>query len=736
MSEVKYTKLNGSGTYTPQARCEKLKIYLAGGGGGGSGAAESQGLTGFTRQGGGGGGSGEFRIVEITSGFLSSYSYNVGTSGSGSSAVRASFNVAESQNGGAGGISSFGSNSAAGGSGGEGAFADHVQGTHGGGGGAGGTGHGGSSNSGKSTENGGTGGDCISFTFNGETYSFKGGQVRGGGGQTASGGAGGLIGDGGDVNAEAGGNGGAGIVWVEETYDPTPPSYTVTLQKSPSAGGSVSGGGSYYSGDSCTARATAASGYRFINWTSGSQTVSTSANYTFTVTGNVTLIAHFEAVIPTYQINVDISPAGSGTVTGAGEYEEGEVCTLTATPAAGWDKFKHWLENGGVRSTANPYTFSVSQSRNLTAVFAKTVEVYASAAPSGAGTVEGSGRYDTGDKVTMKATANTGYAFTKWKDDTTHEEFTSNPYEFFIQGNRYLTAMFSSQKYTVSLQTDPSEGGEVTGGGEYLVGTPIDVKATAAEGHTFLNWTKNGVIVSTESVYSFTVSENVTLVAHFAARIYQIAVEADPPAGGTAIAEPPQTTIHGRVICKATAAEGYSFINWTEKGEIVSTESEYRIDDVTDDHQLTAHFGEPVLHHFKIVFDDNGGEGGPGTIETDDYAERITVTVPETVPTLEGKIFAGWLVEGTEIVMMPDEEASILGDVVYTLIAQWIDEPSPAANAELWYKDVYGWRKVADFSGPQYVFDAPLIREGTHVGTDASLHEVEWSDVIIEKRRR
>ena len=71
------------------------------------------------------------------------------------------------------------------------------------------------------------------------------------------------------------------------------PSYTISVSASPSSGGTVSGGGTYQQGQSCTVHAAANSGYTFFNWTEGGSQVSTNANYTFTVTGNRTLVAHF-----------------------------------------------------------------------------------------------------------------------------------------------------------------------------------------------------------------------------------------------------------------------------------------------------------------------------------------------------------------------------------------------------------------------------------------------------------
>ena len=60
-------------------------------------------------------------------------------------------------------------------------------------------------------------------------------------------------------------------------------------------GGSVSGGGTYLEGTNCTVSATANEGYIFVNWTEDGEEVSTEATYSFTVTGNRTLIANFAA---------------------------------------------------------------------------------------------------------------------------------------------------------------------------------------------------------------------------------------------------------------------------------------------------------------------------------------------------------------------------------------------------------------------------------------------------------
>ena len=70
--------------------------------------------------------------------------------------------------------------------------------------------------------------------------------------------------------------------------------------------------------------------------------------------------------------------------------------------------------------------------------------------------------------------------------------------------------------HIVSISANPPDGGTVTGNDAYYCtdDTAI-ITATPNEGWVFVNWTENGSEVSTDAVYSFTVTGNRTLVANF-----------------------------------------------------------------------------------------------------------------------------------------------------------------------------------------------------------------------------
>lgn len=149
---------------------------------------------------------------------------------------------------------------------------------------------------------------------------------------------------------------------------PEPVRYTVTLSVDPQGGGMASGGGSVEAGAQVTVTASASSGYTFSGWRENGGIVSTSASYTFTVTGDRSLTAVFAAVIPTYRVTAGIDPEGSGTASGAGTYQQGTSVTVTAAPGEGY-RFVKWTENGQTVSESQSYTFTVTGDRTLTAVF-------------------------------------------------------------------------------------------------------------------------------------------------------------------------------------------------------------------------------------------------------------------------------------------------------------------------------------------------------------------------------
>ena len=414
--------------------------------------------------------------------------------------------------------------------------------------------------------------------------------------------------------------------------------YNITVSADPTAGGSVSGGGSYNSGQSCTVTATANSGYTFVNWTENGNPVSTNASYTFTVTGNRNLVAHFQQ--QTYNITVSADPTAGGNVTGGGSYNSGQSCTVTASANTGYT-FVNWTENGTQVSTNASYTFTVTGNRNLVAHFQlQTYNITVSADPTAGGNVTGGGSYNSGQSCTVTASANTGYTFVNWTENG-NSVSTNASYTFTVNGNRNLVAHFQLQTYNITVSADPTAGGNVTGGGSYNSGQSCTVTASANTGYTFVNWTENGAQVSTNASYTFTVTGNRNLVAHFQLQTYNITVSADPTAGGNVSGG--GTFDYGQsCTVHATTNSGYTFINWTENGAQVSAEANYTFT-VNSNRTLVAHFS---TQSYVITASADPAEGG--TVSGSggfNYGDPCTLTATANA----GYDFVNWTKNGTQV---------------------------------------------------------------------------------------
>lgn len=74
------------------------------------------------------------------------------------------------------------------------------------------------------------------------------------------------------------------------------------------------------------------------------------------------------------QISAASANASQGNVSGGGRKAIGGTCTLTATPASGY-QFKNWTKGGNVVSTANPYTFTVEEAASIVGNFEPRQEI-------------------------------------------------------------------------------------------------------------------------------------------------------------------------------------------------------------------------------------------------------------------------------------------------------------------------------------------------------------------------
>jgi uncharacterized repeat protein (TIGR02543 family) len=156
--------------------------------------------------------------------------------------------------------------------------------------------------------------------------------------------------------------------------------YNLTMAASPASTGNVTdltNASPYAAGVEVNISAVPASGYDFVNWTApaGGFADPNAAQTTFTMPAqDVTVTANFEVSVSGYTLSMTASPVMGGTaydVTGTSPYSEGEVVSIQAVAASGY-QFAGWAAPAG--SFANAYaaatTFTMpAQNVLVTATF-------------------------------------------------------------------------------------------------------------------------------------------------------------------------------------------------------------------------------------------------------------------------------------------------------------------------------------------------------------------------------
>ena len=121
-----------------------------------------------------------------------------------------------------------------------------------------------------------------------------------------------------------------------------------------------------------------------------------------------------------------------------------------------------------------------------------------------------------GSTCTLTAIPNHGFRFLQWAKD--HEVVsTDSVYSFVVAEAGTYRALFERVPYSITVEVNPAEGGTVTGTGDiFYINTICQLVATPNDGYYFLNWMKDGEVVSTEYIYEFTVTGSEHFVANFA----------------------------------------------------------------------------------------------------------------------------------------------------------------------------------------------------------------------------
>ena len=215
--------------------------------------------------------------------------------------------------------------------------------------------------------------------------------------------------------------------------------------------------------------------------------------------------------------------------------------------------------------------------------------------PSDGGSTSGGGNIVPGTAVTVSASAYTGWTFVNWTNENGTVVATTRSYTFEKGSNsETLTANFA---FNPSGPGEPAElpykltlvagdGGSVSGGGFYLYGTAVSIRASAYSYYVFEGWyNADGTLYSTEASTTYTMGEEpVTLTARFTfnpssptepgeVNLWRLKLKAQD--GGSVYADKYMLKEDETTTVRAYANSGYVFNGWYQDDVLVSSEASF-----------------------------------------------------------------------------------------------------------------------------------------------------------------
>jgi hypothetical protein len=449
-------------------------------------------------------------------------------------------------------------------------------------------------------------------------------------------------------------------------------------------------------------------------------------------------------VLPVYaQIVGESVPYGAGTVyvSGSafqnGEYAVTSQVTLTASAGIGY-VFTGWSDG----DTNNPRTITVpAGGATYTGNFQAAATISVLASPPNGGTVSGGGYFAIGSQQQIFAIPSTNWTFTGWADG-----ITTNPRTITVPSNgATYTADFEAPG-TITVLASPPNGGTVSGGGSFVVGSQQQISASTNAGWAFTGWS-DGV---TQNPRTVTVTAGTTTYTADFTVVYSVVVQTSPAGPSFAVdginysAAQSFTWLSGSQHTMSTAATqsggtGVQCIwtNWSDNGAITHTVF------ATNSQTYTANF---ITQYYLTMAAGTGGTVTPSS----EWTTSGAVVAINAIPNNGYYSFTNWSGSGTGSYSGNGSSASVTmsGPIAETAIfsANVAGTGPQIVNVDLVSRDmiISGWgfgnmaRMPSSGMSPYLsIVDYQLIEFGPYdewgyTGDYYTLRYISWTDTQIE----
>ncbi len=280
------------------------------------------------------------------------------------------------------------------------------------------------------------------------------------------------------------------------------------------------------------------------------------------------------------QVTVQPNPSGRSFSVDGTDYTSSQTFSwtpgsthtiATISPQSGGTGVQYvwssWSDGGAMSHTVSPSS-GTTYTANFTTQYYLTMN-----AGTGGGVSPGSGWYNSGERVSISATPNTGYTFSGWTGSGSGSYSGSgNPAAVTMNGPITETASFSQGNISVTVQPNPSGRSFTVDGTTYtnaqtfswVPGSshPIDTTSPQSGGtgiqYLWSNWSDGGAMSHTVSPNSGT---NYTV--NFTTQYY---LTMSAGTGGSVSPSGGWFNSGASVSISATANGGYTFSGWTGSG--------------------------------------------------------------------------------------------------------------------------------------------------------------------------